>query len=163
MPDNFRSDARREIREVNYVARHAGWRIGAWIVVAVLFLGALGVGIWYFGVATSGVKGAGDATKQQNSAANRLNAQAKYASLYEGIIAADKNIDVLDATAKADPTMVNKTNLAGAQNVCNQAVADYNRMATDVLTAQWRPANLPERVGDDPMTDCKPTPVTPTP
>lgn len=163
MHDDFRSDARREIREVNYVARHSAWRLAVWIVAGVLFFGAIGVGVWYFGVATSGVKGAGDATKQQNSAANRLQAQAKYSSLYEGILAADKNIDTLDAAAKADPTVVNKTNLTGAQNVCQQDVAAYNAMAVNSLTAQWRPVELPARVGDDPMTDCKPTPVTPTP
>lgn len=154
---------RADVREANAVGRSVGWRAAIWIVVAILFVGAIGVGIWYFGVATSGAKGAGDATKQQNSAANRLNAQKQYADLYEGILAADKNIDVLDATAKADPTVVNKTNLTGAQNICNENVAAYNAMATNVLTAQWRPANLPERVGEDLTTDCKPALVTPTP
>jgi hypothetical protein len=152
-----------DIREINAGARSAGWRLGIWIVVAVLFFGAIGVGVWYFKVATSDAKGAGDATRQQNSAANRLQAQAKYAQLYEGILTADRNIDTLDAAAKADATQVNKTNLIGAQNVCSQSVADYNAMAANSLTAQWRPAGLPVRVGDDPSTDCKPTAVPPTP
>jgi hypothetical protein len=152
-----------DIREINAGARSAGWRAAVWVLAIVLFVGAISVGIWWFQVSTSDVKGAGDATRQQNSAANRLQAQAKYAQLYQGILAADRNIDTLAAAAATDPTQVNKTNLVGAQNVCQQAVADYNAMAVNALTAQWRPVELPARVGDDPSTDCKPATATPTP
>lgn len=158
-----RYDWQADVREGSAAARSVGWRAALWIIAAVVFFGAIGGGIWYFKVATSDIKGAGDAARQNNSAANRLQAQAKYSQLHEGIRAADRNIDTLAAAASVDPTQVNKTNLIGAQNVCQSNVAEYNAMATNVLTRDWIPEGLPTRVGDDPSTDCKPDPITPTP
>lgn len=154
---------RDDVREGSAAARSVGWRIGVATVVVLLFVGLIAGGAWLFKVVTSDVKGAGDATVQNRSAANRLQAQAKYASLYEGIQAADRNIDTLAAAAADDPTQVNKTNLIGAQNVCQTSVADYNSMATNALTRDWIPPGLPSRVGDDRTTDCKPSEITPTP
>lgn len=158
-----RDQYRRDVRDVNYAARRTAPSVIAWTVAAIVVIAVIGVAVWYFGVATSGVKGAGDATKQTNSAANRLQVQAKYSSLYQGILAADLNIGVLDEAAKTDPSVFNKTNLVGAQNVCNQSVADYNAMAINALTAPWRPVELPISVGADQATDCKPNPINPTP
>lgn len=154
-----RDQLRQDVRDANYAARRTVPSALIWIGVIIAVFVVIGVATWYFKVATSGVKGAGDATRQNNSAANRLQAQAKYAQLHEGVLAADRNIDILAAAAKDDPSQVNKTNLLGAQNVCTSNVGEYNAMALNALTQQWIPAELPARVGDDPATDCKPTPV----
>jgi hypothetical protein len=57
------------------VARGMSWRAGVWIVCAVLFFGLLGAGIWAFRVASSDVRGQGNATQKINAADNRLFAQ----------------------------------------------------------------------------------------
>lgn len=156
-------ETRREVADASAVGMSAAWRIVLSFLAVLAVAGLVSIGIWYFKVATSDVKGAGDAARQNNSAANRLHAQQKYAELHEGIQATDRNIDTLAEAVKNDPTQVNKTNLIGAQNVCQSSVAEYNAMATNVLTRGWIPAGLPVRVGDDPGTDCKPTPANQTP
>ena len=160
MTNNLDRDRlRQDVRDANWAARRTLPSVLIWMSAAIVVFVVIGVAVWYFKVATSGVKGAGDATRRTNSAANRLQAQAKYAGLHEGIRAADRNITILAATAAADPTVVNKTNLVGAQNVCQQSAAEYNAMATNALTAPWRPVELPARVGDDTATDCLPDPA----
>lgn len=151
-----RNEFKQDLKDVNHVARKGGLSVGAWILVGILFFGGIGVATWYFSVATSGVKGAGDATKQVNSAANRLQAQDKYNKLYTGIQAADRNINTLAETYKLSPNQYNLTNLTGAQNVCSSSIGEYNQMATNTLTKQWIPVELPTMVGNDPATDCKP-------
>ncbi len=158
MPLN-REEFRSDLRDANYVGRKTAPSALLWVGVFLAVIAVIGAATWYFKVATSGIKGAGDATRQVNSAANRLQAQAKYSQLYEGVRAADRNITTLAVAAATDPTVFNKTNLTGAQNVCQQSVADYNAMATNTLTAPWRPVDLPARVGDDASTDCLPDPI----
>lgn len=149
-----------ELPEVRTLARRAGLSVAGWIVVGTLFFTALGGAIWGGRVLLSDTKGAGDARVQVNSAANRLEAQRKYNALYEGVLAADKKINGMAAEATSD---FDRTNVRGAINVCLETVADYNRMAGDVLTARWKPAPLPARIGDDPATDCQPTTPTTVP
>lgn len=149
-----------ELREDRTYARRVGWSAGRWALT--IFLGLVllsGIG-WAIKVAVADIKGAGDAHVQINTAANRLEAQKKYNQLYEGIIAADKKINVMAASARSE---FDRTNVQGATNVCLETVADYNRMAGDVLTAKWKPVHLPARVGEDPTTDCVPTLPSPTP
>lgn len=149
-----------ELPEARRFARHAGLSVAGWIVVGTLFFVALGGAIWGGGVLLSDARGAGDARVQVNSAANRLEAQRKYNALYEGVLAADKKINGMAAEAASD---FDRTNVRGAINVCLETVADYNRMAGDVLTAKWKPESLPARIGDDPATDCQPTAPTTVP
>lgn len=167
MKDDYRArrdrelyEAREDIRLASKVGRSAGWRLGVVFLVILGISAAIGVGAWVFKVATSDVKGKGDAQVQVNSAANRLQAQTRYTELYEGIQAADKKINGMQANARSE---FDRTNVQGAINVCLESVAEYNRMATDVTTSKWRPELYPERVGSDPATDCQPTMPTPTP
>lgn len=154
--DGFRQD----LRDVNYASRKIGLSLTTWILIALAVFGAIGIGIWYFGVATSSVKGAGDATKTINSSANRLQAQAKYSQLYNGILAADVNIDTFADTYRTSKSERNLTNFTGAQAICRASVGEYNAMATNPVTKPWIPIELPVVVGGDPATDCKPsTPI----
>lgn len=158
--DGFnRRQARQDINDMNYVGRRAGLSLGAWIIVGVVFFGLIGIGIWGFNVATSDVKGAGDATRQINSAENRLGAETRFRQLYEGVQADDKKINILATTTNSE---MDDTNLAGLMLACTGHVADYNAMVDAPTTAKWRPVDLPARLGDDISTDCKPD-VTPTP
>lgn len=152
-------EAREEIRFASKVGRSAGWRLGVVFLIVLGLSAVLGIGAWVFRVATSETKGKGDAQIQVNSAANRLQAQTRYTELYEGIQAADKKINGMQANARSE---FDRTNVQGAINVCLENVAAYNRMATDVTTSKWRPELYPERLGDDPATDCQPTLPTPT-
>lgn len=167
MPDNFRSDARREIREVNYVARHAGWRIALWIIAFVVLAGAISGGIWAVKVATSDVRGAGDQARIVNDGRNRVNAQEWFHGQYNEIKSTDKNLDNLQADLAAATTAEDKafarTNLTGTQNRCNDMVAAYNAETQKVSRGKWLDPNLPYAIDDsDPSTDCQPSTV-PTP
>jgi hypothetical protein len=160
MRDEYRTDVRREIREVNYVAKHTGWRVAAWIGVAVLFFGALGVGIWYFGVATSDVKGAGDATRKVNSADNRIAAQEHFHTLFNQIKAYDQQLDQAAADKAANPgDDFWATNYAGLVKTCIDAQNQYNADALKVTKAKWLDPELPYEIdATNPATDCKENP-----
>ncbi len=158
-----REQFKQDVRDVNHMGRRAGLSGLAWLGIFILVVALIGGVIWGVKVAVSDVEGQGDATRQTNSAANRLQAQAKYAQLHEGIKAADANLDTFADTYRLSATEKNLTDLTGAQAICRKDVAEYNAMATNVLTAKWIPAELPSRVGDDQATDCKPsTPLTPS-
>lgn len=141
------------------VARGASWRIGVWIVAAVLFFAVIGIAIWGFKVGTSDVKGQGDAVRQKNSGTNRIAAQERFESLYAEIKAADRRLDPLAAAVKADPTShVAQTNLAGAVSYCIGVVADYNAEARKYTSEDFRAVDLPEQIDDlNPETDCQET------
>lgn len=144
------------------VARGIGWRAGVWIVAAVVFFGALGVGVWWFKVATSDVKGAGDQTRITNDARNRINAQEWFHAQLAQIKSADKNLDEAAANLKAATTDEQKsfwqTNFTGLKNRCNEMVAVYNAETRKVTRAKWLDPALPFEITDsDPATDCKET------
>lgn len=167
MPDDFRSSARREIREANYVARHSSWRIALWIGAFVVFAGLLSGGIWAVKVATSDVKGAGDQARIVNDGQNRVNAQEWFHGQYQQIKATDQSLDNLQAEVAAATTAEDKAfarnNVTGTQNRCIQMVGAYNAETQKISRGKWLDPNLPYAIdGTDPSTDCKPT-VIPTP
>ena len=138
------------------VARAVGARAVVWIAIAVVLVGVLAIAIWGFKVATSDIKGQGDAQRQKNAATNRIAAQERFESLHAEILAADQRIGILAGAVKADPSYTNKTNLTGAQTYCLSVVADYNAEARKFTAAQFRAADLPASIDIlDPATDCK--------
>lgn len=152
-------ETREDMRVASAVSRSAGWRLGVVLGIVFLLCAGLSIGTWYFKVHTSGIKGAGDAKVEVNSAGNRLRAQTLYTKLYEGIEAQDKKINNMSKNASSE---FDRTNITGAINVCLESVAEYNRLDTDVLTSPYRPAQYPARIGNDPLTDCQPD-TLPTP
>lgn len=133
------------------------WRA---IVIGVVALILCIAGSWaVFGlkVFTSPVKGAGEVVIANNDAKNRIQSQARFEALYHGIIAADKNLDILAATVKAHPNdRIAQQTLDGARIGCNQFVEDYNAEARKTTSADWRSWDLPSEINDiDPATDCK--------
>ena len=154
-----RDQYRRDVRDANFVARRTFPSALLWLFVAVLVFSGIGVAVWYFGVATSGVKGAGDATKITNDGRNRVNAQEWFATQYELIRSTDRRIDEAAAARKAKPgNDIAETNYQGLKNRCMEMVGNYNAEAQKVSRAQWRDPNLPTQIDDsDPKTDCKET------
>jgi hypothetical protein len=135
--------------------RGAGWRAGLIIVATVAFFILLGAGIWAFAVATSDVKGRGDATRTVNSGDNRLAQQAYFEQTYADIKAADRKLDQLaaDKASKVDGADIR---YSGAVNYCQGLVGDYDAAARKQVAAKFRAVDLPASIDQtDPTSDCK--------
>lgn len=154
-----RDDYRVDIRNGNRVARSMGWRIAVWVVAIVVFAGALSAGVWAFNVATSGTKGAGDATRQINSGTNRIGAQEHFQTLLNQVKAYDQQLDQAAADKKDHPgSDFWDTNYAGLVKTCIDARNLYNGDANKVTQAKWRDPELPYQIdATDPQYDCKET------
>lgn len=140
------------------VVRGGGWRLGVIVVVAVLFVMALGALVWGIQVATSPAKGAGDAFQTKNSGTNRIAAQERFEDLYQEILASDKRIDVAADAYKRNKSGSNEVNLTGAITYCQSVVADYNAEARKYTSEQFRAADLPASINEsNESTDCKET------
>lgn len=124
------------------VARGAAWRIAAWTITIVIFCGAITAGIWAFKVATSDVKGKGDATRTVNSGGNRLAQQAYFEQTYADIEAAAANLTLPGSDVEK----------SGRLAYCRRLVADYNAAARKQDAAKFRAADLPARI--DSSTAC---------
>lgn len=136
-----------------------GFSIGLRVLLVVIVAALLGGGVWAFKVATSDIKGQGDAVRTKNSGTNRIAAQERFEELYAGIKAADERIDVMAAAktaAPADP--ISSINYTGAINYCIQIRADYNAEARKYTAEQFRAADLPAQIDStDPLFDCQET------
>lgn len=140
------------------VARGLSWRAAVWIVTVVAFVALIGIGSWAFRVATSDVKGRGDAVVQKNSAKNRIAAQARFEELYAEITSTDRKLLPAQERADADPkSTIARTEFTGLVNYCLDVVADYNAEARKYLAGDFRAMDLPAVIdGTAPETDCKP-------
>jgi hypothetical protein len=141
------------------VARGGSWRIGVWIICAVVFFALLGGAIWGIKVLVSGPKGAGDQEIITNDGRNRINAQEWFQSQYGQILTADRQLDDAAANLAKNPTGdFEKTNYTGLKNRCVDMVNAYNAEANKVTRGKWMSPDLPEHIDDsDPKTDCKET------
>lgn len=136
-----------------------GFSIGLRVLAFFAAIALLAGGVWAFKVATSDVKGQGDAVRTKNSGTNRIAAQERFESLYADIKAADERIDVMAAAKKAAPgDVVESTNYTGAQNYCIQIRAAYNAEARKYTAEQFRAVDLPAQIDStDPAFDCQET------
>jgi hypothetical protein len=126
-------------------------------VIGVVLVFALAIGVWAFKVATSDVRGKGNAFAQKNSAKNWTEAQARFESLYAEIVATDRKVTVAaHYLAKHPGDRTAEDTYLGTQNVCLSFVADYNAAARTYLAADFRSVDLPAQIDDnDHATDCK--------
>lgn len=150
---------RRDKREIDSASRFVGSRVILWIIVFVVMAAVLtGIG-WGIKVATSDVKGAGDATVKINSGENRIASQEAFEELYTKIQAYDKNLDQA-ARDKAEHPGDDffATNYSGIVKMCNDAVQQYNADARKVSRAKWLTKDLPFEIDQgDIRFDCKET------
>lgn len=139
-----------------FTKRNGEPRIGLIIFLVIATLIIVPLGAWGFKVATSDIKGQGDAIVNKNDAINRVNKQELFEDLYAEIKAADAKIAPAQTAVDADPTTVNTTNLTGLTNYCIDVVADYNAEARKFSAEDFRAIDLPAQVdGIDAATDCK--------
>lgn len=136
-------------REARDAAEGVGLAFIGTIVVIVLLL-ALGIGLWAFGVFTSGIKGTGDLQRQRNSADNR----AHWSSVFNGLnqqIGADQQKIIAAKQAATDPgaTRQDQINLNGLIQNCLSNVAEYDGDVGNTLAVL--PAGLPSNI---PNTVC---------
>ena len=144
---------RDERQELNRAGRFG---IG-WIMIIAAIVALIGIGIWVFTVATSDIKGRGDAVSQKNSAKNWIEAQREFNSTFQEIKSDDRKINDTKVALDADPTsQVLKTNYEGLKQHCNTLVGNYNTDARSYLKEKFRDADLPSEINlSDPSTDCK--------
>lgn len=142
----FRREANRPIR----------WGI-VWSIVIVAVVLVVGAIIWGINVASSGVRGEGDAIIQRNSAENWLDAQARFEENYAEYEATIFKIDQAKTALEADPEdPLLKTNYSGTVNYCASLVADYNADARNYLREDFRAADLPDKIDVD---TCEPSAI----
>jgi hypothetical protein len=138
------------------VVRGATWRGWIWVITAVVMVGLIVSGIWWFRVATSEIRGAGDATIQINSGQNQIQSQALFEEMYAKILEYDKNLDVAAAALAKSPSSFNQTNYDGLVMTCNTAVTEYDAETRKVGSAKWRSSDLPYKIDTTaPETDCR--------
>jgi hypothetical protein len=154
-----RKDPWYESDDLNRVTRNAFARVVGYSALAVLVVAIIGGGWWGVSVAISPAKGAGDAARQNNSAANRIASQQHFQDLYAAVTAEDQQLDQADADVKAHPgDSFYATNLTGITQECIRDRAQYNADANKVLLRDWQSPDLPHQIDPTaPATDCKPT------
>lgn len=131
----------------------AFWRSGIGIALIVVFVLALSGGVWWLKVASSGVKGKGDVTIQNNSSTNRIDSQAYFEDLYGDIQGYGPKLAQAAKDVKTHPgDDFYATNYTGLYNTCVQAVTDYNAASGKTLFRDWKAADLPETI--DVATAC---------
>lgn len=147
------SDWRDERRELNRFGRFGL----AWWLVIVLVIVVIGAVLWGVRVATSGVRGQGDAIIQKNSASNWTAAQARFEQNYQEVVTSDQKIQNAYDTLQTDPSDATlRTNYDGLKSYCLSVVADYNADARSYLAEDFRAADLPSEISNiDQNTDCK--------
>lgn len=121
-----------------------------WVLALVLLCGALGIGLWAFGVFTSNVKGAGDAQRIKNSGVNRIQKQELFEQLdadYTGYLAkiTVARQAVADARAAGDATTLGlrQTELEGIQQTCIDTAQQYNAESRKYTARDFKSAGLP--------------------
>jgi hypothetical protein len=132
---------------LGYVKETAkGLGVGWILLIALLVIGGVtSAVIWGIGVATSGVKGAGDAVKINNSAENRIEKQEKFEKLFAGVEANKEKVALHKGIVEANPDdKTAKQTLAGVQSACISSVNQYNAEARKVTSMDWKAADLPE-------------------
>ena len=138
------------------VARSAGWRIGVWIGVIIVVCALVSGVVWGIGVGLSNINGKGNAIKTKNDAKNRIQAQELFVQTYNDIQAQVKNVKIAKRAYQARNGAFERTNYFGAQQVCQQAVADYDALVRKYTAQDFRPADLPAQIDEsDPAFNCQ--------
>lgn len=136
-----------------------GWAAVVSVVVAIV---ALAAGIWWFGVATSGVHGRGEQKKQVNNSVNRtqwythfFDLKTAYDSQVQAARLAQRMLDDFNKDnppGSPDPLGQNaqtraqyRTDLTGARQQCVTTANTYNNDSLKTrVGAQFKASGLPE-------------------
>jgi hypothetical protein len=120
--------------------------IALWVIVAVVFVGLIGIGLWAFGVVTAPWAGQGGAFKQQQSATNRVQKQEMFEQIaadFDGYLV---KIQIAVQAAK-EATGINKelrqTELVGLRQTCVDSAQQFNAESRKYSSRVWKSAGLP--------------------
>lgn len=131
-------------------------RIWPWVVAGhvVLLIGPI---VWGINVATSGIRGQGDAIATRNSSENWTEAQATFEDLYAEIEATDRKVAIAREAWDGDPDdRTLRDTYFGTRTVCQSMVGDYNAEARKFLSEDFRAVDLPAQIDlTNPLTDCQ--------
>lgn len=146
------NDTRDDRKYVDRASRWTAGRIALWTIVALIFFGLVGWGIWGLTVATSGVRGQGDGIIKNNSSENWIKQQAKFEELYAEYESTQVRIDAYKITADANPQdAIAQTNYNGQVSHCTNLVSEYNAATRSFLSEDWKSIDLPPTLDAD---DC---------
>lgn len=132
---------------MGYVKETAKGISAGWILVLVLLLvgGVTSALMWGIGVATSGVKGQGDAIKINNSAENRIEKQELFEKLYASVETNKALVAQHKGNVESNPKdLTAKQTLEGVKSICIASVNKYNAEARKVTSMDWKAVDLPE-------------------
>ena len=150
---------REEWKEIDSVSRSAGWRIAVWIVAAVTVMGVIAGVVYWARVATAPATGWGDQQIIVNDGRNRVNAQEWFAGKYGYVKAQDAKIPGMQANLEATKGTPDegmwRASLTGLQNLCLQAIAEYNAETAKISRGRWLSPDMPFSLPDGETTDCK--------
>lgn len=119
------------------------------VTAAVLLFVVLPISLWAFGVFTSGIRGAGDVTKQHNSGSNQVAQNTTLLGANATVLADEAKIRQM---AGAQSTTQEQMALQGAEQVCDSDVQAYNADVQNILASGYLPAGLPSSY---PLTVCE--------
>lgn len=150
--EQYEKDKREMDRAINY-GMSRGLKVSLVFLAVCLVLG----GGWFLKVALSDVKGRGDSVVKINDADNRLFQQGNFNDRYQGILAADKDIEAAYQAKKASPDdRTLEINYTGVIQHCNDLVGQYNSLARKIIAKKFKDFDLPSQIDDaDSTTDCK--------
>lgn len=120
------------------------WGFGRWFIVILAVFAVIGGVAWGVKVATSPVQGRGDAYRQQQSAPNRIFAQAYFQDTYNQVQATATKIALAEKVKT--PTDEQTTRLDGLRAYCADLVGEYNAKSDSYLTQDFKDAELPTRL-----------------
>lgn len=126
--------------------------ITLWVIGLLLLFGAIAIALWAFGVFTAPIRGQAGAFKQQQSATNRVQQQAKFEQIaadYDGYLVQIQNAQVALKSASSETRAQRETELIGLRQICVTAAQDFNAESRKYLAREWKSAGLPERL--DPL------------
>lgn len=147
-------------------ARGFGWTILHWLVVILVVGGVISAAVWGISVATSDVRGRGEAIQQRNDADNRIFAQEYFEETFADVRVADQQLNTnqqaLDAWTEANPNGCTgptlcegdrlRTVVTGSANFCRDVQGNYESEARSYTSEQFRSSDLPARFNpNDPV------------
>jgi hypothetical protein len=118
----------------------------AWTIALVIFIGALSVGLWAFGVFSSDIQGAGNARKQKNAAVTRIGKQEQFEQLaadYNGYLVKITVAKDSVKSAVGEDVSLRQTELTGLRQICIDTAQQFNAESRKYTARDWKSAGLP--------------------
>lgn len=116
----------------------------AWVIGILAMVAIISVSLWAAGVFTASVRGQAGAYKAKESTTNRLFAQQNFEQLSADIDGYVAKIVIARQAVKTSPSDITRTNLTGVQQVCVDAVQQYNADSRKYLLRDFKSAGLPQ-------------------